>query len=162
MGGCIYTCMYVCGCIYISGRQGFNLLVESYQRLKKWYLMLSCLTLSIIRYRSMVKWSHQENGVVPSPTPRCWSNWKRSLQVTLNFGRQLHFIYECIWVCVYMYRYMYACGYIYIYIYIYIYCHVISHWDDGSGMTAVWINSNLTWMTSSSPNKIAWPGGGGR
>ena len=38
--------------------------------------------------------------------------------------------------------------------------HVISHWDDGSGMTAVWINSNLTWVTSSSPNKIAWPGGG--
>ena len=50
-----------------------------------------------------------------------------------------------------------------IYIYIYIYCHVISHWDDGSGMTAVWVNRNLTWVTSSSPYKIAWPvGGGGR
>ena len=24
-------------------------------------------------------------------------------------------------------------------------CHVISHWDDGSGMTAVWINSRTWW-----------------
>ena len=46
----------------------------------------------------------------------------------------------------------YTIGYIYIYIYIYIscgevtneldydmyiYCHVISHWDDGSGITAI-------------------------
>ena len=29
--------------------------VESYQRLKKWYLMPPCLTLSIIRYGSRVK-----------------------------------------------------------------------------------------------------------
>ena len=29
--------------------------VESYQRLKKWYLMLPCLALSIIRYGSRVK-----------------------------------------------------------------------------------------------------------
>ena len=32
--------------------------VKSYQRLKKWYLMLPCLTLSIIRYGSRVKWSN--------------------------------------------------------------------------------------------------------
>ena len=32
--------------------------VESYQRLKKWYLMPPCLTLSIIKYRSRVKWSN--------------------------------------------------------------------------------------------------------
>ena len=31
--------------------------VESYQRFKKWYLMPPCLTLSIIKYRSRVKWS---------------------------------------------------------------------------------------------------------
>ena len=30
--------------------------VESYQRLQKWYLMPPCLTLSIIRYWSRVKW----------------------------------------------------------------------------------------------------------
>ena len=32
--------------------------VESYQRLKKWYLMPPCLTLSIIRYGSRVKYSN--------------------------------------------------------------------------------------------------------
>ena len=31
-------------------------------------------------------------------------------------------------------------------------------WDDCYPL--VWINSNLTWVTSSSPNKIAWPWGG--
>ena len=36
---------------------------ESYQRLKKWYLMLSCLTLSIIRYVSRVKESNPGKGV---------------------------------------------------------------------------------------------------
>ena len=47
--------------------------VESYQRLKKWYLMQPCLTLSIIRYGSKVKWSNPGNGVAPSPTPWCGS-----------------------------------------------------------------------------------------
>ena len=44
--------------------------VESYQRLKKWYLMLPCLAFSIIRYRSRVKWSNPGKGVAPSPTPQ--------------------------------------------------------------------------------------------
>ena len=47
--------------------------VELYQRLKKWYLMPPCLTLSIIRYRSRVKWSNLGKRVVPSPTPWCSS-----------------------------------------------------------------------------------------
>ena len=38
----------------------------SYQRFKKWYLMPSCLTLSIIRYGSRVKWVNPEKGVEPS------------------------------------------------------------------------------------------------
>ena len=42
--------------------------VESYQRLKKWYLMPPCLTLSIIRYGSRVKWSNPGKGVAPFPT----------------------------------------------------------------------------------------------
>ena len=37
--------------------------VESYQRLKKWYFMPPCLTLSIIRYGSRVKWSNPGKGV---------------------------------------------------------------------------------------------------
>ena len=47
--------------------------VESYLRLKKWYLMPPCLTLSIIRCRSRVKWSHPGKGVTPSPTLQCSS-----------------------------------------------------------------------------------------
>ena len=38
-------------------------------------------------YKVRVKW----NGVTPFPIPRCSSNWKRSLRVTLDLGRQLHF-----------------------------------------------------------------------
>ena len=66
--------------------------VESYQRLKKWYLIHSCLTLSIIRYGSRVKWSNPGKGVAPSPTPWCSSYRKGSLQVTLNYGCQLYFL----------------------------------------------------------------------
>ena len=36
---------------------------------KKWYLMTPCLTLSIIRYRSRVKWVNPGKGVAPSHTP---------------------------------------------------------------------------------------------
>ena len=51
-------------------------LVASYQRLKKWYLIPPCLTLSIIRYVSRVKWSNPREGVAPSSTPQCSSYWK--------------------------------------------------------------------------------------
>ena len=51
--------------------------VESYQRLKKWYLMRPCLTLSIIRYGSRVKWSNPGKGVALSPTPWCSKLSKR-------------------------------------------------------------------------------------
>ena len=82
--------------------------VESYQRLKKWYLMLPCLTLSIIRYRSRVKWSNPGKGVASSLTPWCCNYQKGSLRVTLDYGRQLIFLIVEI-------------SYIYIYIYIYVY-----------------------------------------
>ena len=41
--------------------------VESYQRLKKCYLMPPCFTLSIIRYGSRVKWNNPGNGIAPHP-----------------------------------------------------------------------------------------------
>ena len=41
--------------------------VESCERLKKWYSMPLCLTLSIIRYVSRVKWSNPWNGEASSP-----------------------------------------------------------------------------------------------
>ena len=66
--------------------------VESYQRLKKWYLMPPCLTLSIIRYGSRVKWSNPGKGVAPFPTPWCSSYRKGSLRVTLDYGRQLYLL----------------------------------------------------------------------
>ena len=65
--------------------------VESYQRLKKWYLMLPCSTLSIIRSGSRVKWGNPGKGVAPSPTPWCSSYQKGSLRVTLDYGCQLYY-----------------------------------------------------------------------
>ena len=59
---------------------------------QKWYLIPPCLTLSIIRYRSMVKWSNPRTWVAPSPTPWCSSYWKGSLRITLDYGRQLYFL----------------------------------------------------------------------
>ena len=82
--------------------------VESYQRLKKWYLMPPCLILSIIRYGSRVKWSNPGKGVAPSPTPWCSSYRKGSLRVTLEYRRQLYF---------YLLIYYYIYKHIYIYIY---------------------------------------------
>ena len=55
--------------------------VESYQRLKKWYLIPPCLTLSIIRYVSRVKWIKSRKGVASYPTPRCSSYWKGALRL---------------------------------------------------------------------------------
>ena len=67
--------------------------VESYQRLKKWYLIHPCLTLSIIRSGSRVKWSNPGKGVAPSPTPRFSSYRKGSLQVILDYSCQLYLLY---------------------------------------------------------------------
>ena len=52
-----------------------------------------CLTLSIIRYGSRVKWSNPRKGVVPSPSPWCSSYRKGSLRVTLDYGRQLYLLF---------------------------------------------------------------------
>ena len=57
--------------------------------------MPPCLTLSIIRYGSRVKWNNPEKGVAPSPKPWCSSYRKGSLRVILDYGRQLYFyMYE--------------------------------------------------------------------
>ena len=78
-------------------------LVDSYQRLKKWYLMPPCLTHSIRMYESRVKWSNPEKGVVPSPTPWCSSYRKGNLRVTL-----------AIYIYIYIYyTYIYFVGYIF-------------------------------------------------
>ena len=92
---CIYIYIYIYICqldidIMVSvrqwpGRSGLNPR-SSHAKDSKWYLMLSCLTLSIIRYVSRVKWSNPGNGVVPSPTPRCSSYRKGSPRVNLDYG----------------------------------------------------------------------------
>ena len=135
---CIYCSVIVIECSPMARDTWVQSQVESYQRLKKWYLMPPCLTLSIIRYRSRVKWRKPGKGVAPSPTPRCSSYRKGRFRVTLDFSCQLYFttlmnfispvylefnpdqnlsIFKAVpfhfpLVCVFFYRY------IYIYIYI--------------------------------------------
>ena len=60
----------------IKGLLDFGIIVRAFangpedlgsiQRFKKWYLIPPCLTLSIIRYRSNVKWSNPGKRVVPA------------------------------------------------------------------------------------------------
>ena len=78
-------------CLPMAWETSVQSQIKSFQRLKKWYLMLPCLTLSIIRYESRVKWSNPGNGIVLSPTPWCSSYWKGNLQVALDYGHQLYF-----------------------------------------------------------------------
>ena len=65
-------------CSPIAQETGVQSQVESYQRLKKWYLIPPCLTLSIIKSVSRVKWRNPGNGVAPSTTSWCSSYWKGS------------------------------------------------------------------------------------
>ena len=67
--------------------------VESYQRLKKCYLMPPCLALSIIRYGLRVKWVNTGKGVAPFPTSWYNSYRKGSLRVTLNCSCQLYLLF---------------------------------------------------------------------
>ena len=68
---------YVVVCGIIARGTWVQSQAESYQRLKKWYLMPPCLTLSIMRYGSRVKWSNPGKGVAPSTTPWCSKLSKR-------------------------------------------------------------------------------------
>ena len=63
------------------------------QKTQKWYLIPPCLTLSIIRYGSRVKWSNPGKGIAPSPTRWRSSHRKGSLRVTLEYGRQLYLLF---------------------------------------------------------------------
>ena len=79
------------GLVFANGQRDRG----SYQRLLKWYLIRPCLTLSNIRYVSRVKWRNPGKGVAQPPTPWCSSYRKRSLQVALDYGRQLYFTFPC-------------------------------------------------------------------
>ena len=71
-----------------ANETGVQSQVESYQIFKKWYLIPQ-------HYKVRIKsrWSNPGKGVVPSPKPWCSSYWKRSLRVTLNYGRSPYFLY---------------------------------------------------------------------
>ena len=72
----------------------YSLMARETQRIKKWYLMPLCLTLSIIRYGSRVKWVNPGKEIALSPTPWCSSYQKGILQVTLDYDRQLYLLYS--------------------------------------------------------------------
>ena len=67
--------------------------VESYQRLKKMVLDASLLNTQHYKVRIKGKVEQSREGVAPSPTHWCSSYRKGSLRVTLDYGRQLIYIY---------------------------------------------------------------------
>ena len=75
------------------GKEECHFVNCSYQKLKKWSLILPCLTFGIIKYISRVKWRNLREGVAPSSTLRCSSYRKGSLWVALDYGRQLYLLY---------------------------------------------------------------------
>ena len=82
--------------------------VESYQKLKICYLMPPCLTLSIIRCGSRVKWYNSGKVVAPSPTLPCCSYRKESLWTTFDYSRQFDFFY---YICSHLLKYCVRCLY---------------------------------------------------
>ena len=64
----------------MPSRPGFNPRSSQTKDSKKWYFMPPCLTLSIIRYISRVKWSNSGKGVAPSRILWCSSYWKRNFE----------------------------------------------------------------------------------
>ena len=70
--------------------------ISKTKKKKKYLIPPPCLTFSVIRYVSRVKWSNPGKGVAPFPTPWCSSYWKGSLWVTLDYDHQLYFFYIAI------------------------------------------------------------------
>ena len=83
----IYTGLLVkwVECSPMTPKIGVQFQVESYLRIRKWYLTPLYLTLSIIRYGSRVKLSNPGKGEAPSPTLRIVANEKGTS--TINYGR---------------------------------------------------------------------------
>ena len=73
-------CVCVCVCVYIVSRVFANgtgdcgsIPGRVIPKLKKWYLIFPCSTLSIISYVSSGKRNNLGDGVSPSSTTRCSS-----------------------------------------------------------------------------------------
>ena len=71
-------------CSWMMRESGVQSQVESHWRLKWWYLIPPCLTLSIMRYVSRLKWSNPQKGVARSSTAWCSSYWKGSQEKLLT------------------------------------------------------------------------------
>ena len=98
--------IYIYRPISLVGRVFANGTVDqssvSYQRLKKWYLILPCLIFSIKRYGPRVKWSNPVKRVASSPTPQCSRKGMHLGHLRLQ-SPTLHiymYIYICASVCV--------------------------------------------------------------
>ena len=70
---------------------------------KKMVLDASLLSTQHYKVRIKGKVEQSREGVAPSPTHWCSSYRKRSLRVTIDYGRQLYFTYIYIYICVCVY-----------------------------------------------------------
>ena len=60
------------GRVFTNGLGDWGLIPgQDIPKTQKWYMMPPCLTLSIIRYGSRVKWSNPRKGIAPFPTLWC-------------------------------------------------------------------------------------------
>ena len=74
----------------------------SHTKDSKIVLDASLLNTQHYKVRIKGKWSNPVKRVVPSPTCRCSSYWKASFRVTLDYSRQLYFIYIYIYIYIYI------------------------------------------------------------
>ena len=65
----VFLIDFMVECSPMAWETGVQSLVKSYKRLKKWYLIPTCLKLNIMRYFSRVKWRNLGKGVAPILTP---------------------------------------------------------------------------------------------
>ena len=104
---CIYIYIYTSPLAYwveglpMACETGIQSQVESYKRLKKWYLIPLYLTLSIIRHVLRVKCSNTGKGVMPSPIPHVVAIEKRAfgspLIIVINFSTTYIYAWIQIW-----------------------------------------------------------------
>ena len=91
-------------------------------------MALDASLLNTQHYKVRIKGKVEQSweGVAPSPTPWCSSYRKGSLQVTLDYGRQLYF-----YLHLYLYMYIYINMNIYLHaFYIYIYVNACIHYQS--------------------------------
>ena len=79
--------LVVVGRVFTNGQRDWGSIIPKTQ---KWYVIPSCLIITIIRHISRVKWSNLEKEEVFLAMLPCSSYWKGSLQVTLDYGYQLY------------------------------------------------------------------------